>query len=676
MAYQSQDASTLCAIASAASGPFPPAMPSGWTLGTQISGSSYLSGIQAFFCSGTLPSNPSVTVYALSIGFNRPVFFPWYSSAMQFLYPLPAYILGGQGSSGSAAFDEQRLMLAAARMAPVSSPGDLGLDAAISGGDELARELEALGRRALDDASIEPDAARARGAFGPLIRDWRSLKFAARSRRGDPAALQSAMAAYNQRIAELPQSLRAMVAATTTGSGPNVDFGFFTAYTQIRTALWNGITVASGQAFYVLGHNIGAPPAQIAAIDFSPGRSSPTSPVASLQAYYFGQIAVGDSNFASTSATIVPNAYAVQYADDYVPSQPQSEYGYALTGQQIPLSGTNPDPYDSPWWQQAGNLYCQFLEDQASFLNTPTPAAVMSGGDLHLFVRGSHDQIRHQRVSGLLRDSRVWYAWKELGTMSGDAVPAAASLGDRRVLLAAPLPLGGVGVRLFDGYWHGWHIVPVKAASVALSATSPADVVLVAVTDEGEILHFRLDLQSGAVSKPVRIANPYDREPLSVELHRVDERLFAVLRPKDAARPIHTIAHEDDVWRNPTMLTESSGQPEPHHVRLGSIVRGEPRFLAISADRRLAIPESGGDDRTALIAAPVALAANDAAGGMHGVALGITAELRLVANLRDGQGWRGWNELPPGRFEDPVAGVIRDRSQRHLDEIARRAGLI
>ncbi|HYR29617.1 MAG TPA: hypothetical protein VEU30_14195 [Thermoanaerobaculia bacterium] len=263
-----------------------------------------------------------------------------------------------------------------------------------------------------------------------------------------------------------------------------------------------------------------------------------------------------------------------------------------------------------------------------------------------------------------------------MGKIERGATPAAASLGDGRVLLAAPMPLGGIGVRLFDNHWHRVRIVPLNVASVAVAASSTSDVHLLGVTDGAAIVHVRLDLTTGAASDPVKIPNPFGQDMPRIELHQAGGNLFALLRPPtdDDTRPMHTATLEGHVWRSPTPLTKAPGKAQADHIRIGAISRGVPHFLALSPDRRIAVQEPSGGEPIALIGAPVAVSA----GGddVYGVAFGITGDLRLITNFRNAEGWQGWISLPRGRVEDRVAGVFSDHSQRRLDEIARRARLI
>ena len=687
MPYQSQDASTLCKIASAANGTFPPAVPAGWTLGTQLPATGYSSGIQAFFCSGTLPSAPSVTVYAMAIGFDRSVFIPWYAPTLEWLAPLPANIIGAGTTTTARLAAEEALgpvLEAAARIAPVPVPeGDFDpygegmgpiFESRLAAGEALARALDAFALRVENSDSLDAVAASVHRAFGPFAGQWRSLSRSWRQHR-DAAAVAGLTAAYNRRAADVPLLLPTMAATLTAGvvGSPNVDFGFLTAYQQIRNALWSAVTVAAAKPFYVLGHNVGAPPAQLAAIDFRPGRSNPASPVGSLQAYYYGQIAVGDADFASTSASLVPAAYAIQYAEDYVPQEPQAAYGYVLTGQQIAVTGSHgDDPYDSPWWQQSGDLYCDLLDDQAAFLNTSTPVAAMSRGDLHLFTRGAHDEVRHRRCTRYFHDSRTWYAWRDLGRIAPGVLPAAASLGGGRIALAVPLPLGGTGVRLFDGYWHPWRVSPQTVASLAIAGGDPEAVHLAGIGEDGTAIHWRVNARSGEATRPAGIPNPFGAGLQRIGLAFSRGALLALLHgPEDE---LQTAVFEGDAWRTPARPTETSGPSAHDDVRLGVLTRGIAQFLALSADRRTVVTEQAGGDGGALLAAPAAVAVDDDA--VEGLAFGVTADLRLVENRRVDGAWRGWSVLPFGRFEDPVAGVIRDHSQQKLDEIARRAGLI
>lgn len=682
--FELQDAPDLCAIASAANAAFPPTLPLGWTLGTQITSTSYLSGIQAFLCSGRLPSNPGVQVYVLSIGFNRDLLIPWYSTSLQWFYPLPASILG-TGTTLNA--DVQKndalrpLLAAASRLTPVAIPPALDTTAraiaelSIARGQELYDALEQFGIGSVSDAALDAPRMRAHRAFGPVMREWRSLRAALDGGSRDFAQIA---AGYNRLLANVTLLLPTLALDASGTTGPNVDYGYLTAYQQIQPALWSNITVASGQPLYIVGHNVGAPPAQIAAIDFHPGRTSPVSPVASLEAYYFGGIAVGDASFASTSASLVPYAYAVQYNDDFVPSEPLAEYGYVMTGTPEAVTGSHgTDPYDSPWWQESGQLYCELLEDEASFQNTPTPAVVMSHGDLHLFVRGPRDEVRHQCCTRYLHESRTWSPWETLGTIAEGTAPAAAALPNGSVALVAALPLGGVGVRLFDRYWHSWIVAPYTVTNVSAAASPEGELHIAGATPDGGILHWLLRADR-TWTRPVAIANPYAPDAARVDLRFSGATPVAVLRPaaEDDARPLHTTAFERGAWTPPAPLSESSGaQATEGAIWMGAAARGFARSLAIAADRRVAAAETMSDGDTILLAAPVTVAVDDRSGGAAVIAFGVTADLRLVENRRDPNGWRGWMPLPDGRFEDPVNGLVRDHSQRRLDEIARRAGL-
>jgi hypothetical protein len=506
-----------------------------------------------------------------------------------------------------------------------------------------------------------------------MMREWRSLRAAL---EGGSADFATIAARYNGLLANVMLLLPTLALDST--SSPNVDYGYLTAYQQIQPALWSNMTVASGQPLYIVGHNVGAPPAQIAAIDFHPGRTSPASPVGSLQAYYFGGIAVGDASFASTSATLVPNAYAVQYNDDFVPSEPLAAYGYVMTGTPEPITGSHgTDPYDSPWWQESGELYCELLEDETSFKNTPSPAVVMSSGDLHLFVRGPRDEVRHRRCTRYLHDSRTWSSWQTLGVIAKGSTPATAALPNGTVALVAALPLGGVGVRLFDQYWHSWLVAPHTVTNVSAAASPDGELQIAGTTPDGRILHWTLRADR-TWTEPVAIANPYAPAGALVDLRYSRQTPVAILRPatEDDARPLHTAAFERGAWTTPAPLNESSGaRAADGSIWIGAASRGFARSLAFDADRRVAAAETMDAADPALLAAPVIVEVDDRSGGTTVIAFGVTRNLTLVENRRDANGWRGWAPLPGGRYEDPVNGLVRDHSQRRLDEIARRAGL-
>ena len=157
---------------------------------------------------------------------------------------------------------------------------------------------------------------------------------------------------------------------------PMADLGYTNMYGGVRSAMWTEVLFAkrtvpdfqSAMPAVVCGIGPGAPLAQFAAVDLLPGHvwNGNTSPLTSMTAYTFSNVAFGDQGFANAIDANVPAAFAVNLATsagvnvDPYPLQSSRSDDYVRAGQQIGANAKLPQG-DCPWLERSPGYYEQTL---------------------------------------------------------------------------------------------------------------------------------------------------------------------------------------------------------------------------------------------------------------------------------------------------------------------------
>ncbi|MDB5041442.1 MAG: lipase [Candidatus Eremiobacteraeota bacterium] len=142
---------------------------------------------------------------------------------------------------------------------------------------------------------------------------------------------------------------------------------FAQLYGQLRGGLWAALTQAGKNPIVVTGIGLGAPLAQLAALDLTPPNVGPKKelPAAAPSCYAFSTPAFGDAVFAGDLARVVASSWTVTPA--YL-NQNLDLFASVPSGGDVTLSGTPqqvatqfPTPFDDPWIERSPWFYADAL---------------------------------------------------------------------------------------------------------------------------------------------------------------------------------------------------------------------------------------------------------------------------------------------------------------------------
>ncbi len=147
------------------------------------------------------------------------------------------------------------------------------------------------------------------------------------------------------------------------------------AYQFLRRPIWDAVTKREdpSRPLYICGHGLGAPLAQIAALDLRVGNQGPADPNTGIKpnapttptpCYTFSNANFANSNMAtyySNTITAPATVTRVSAAGNDVDQWPNSPTGFSLIGNYNPVSGSLIPDADDPWWERATVYYTQTL---------------------------------------------------------------------------------------------------------------------------------------------------------------------------------------------------------------------------------------------------------------------------------------------------------------------------
>jgi hypothetical protein len=176
---------------------------------------------------------------------------------------------------------------------------------------------------------------------------------------------------------------------------PTIDIGFQALYNRLRSLIGQALTNFANSYATLLTCGIGGPGAlaQLAAIDFRVGGTPTPGFLTAVGCYSFSTPPFVNTTAANTSVqTQLPVVYAGLFAltaqNDFFPSAPTLEMGYAPLGQQITINAPLP-AYDSPWYERSTAYYTKVLAPNAALTRRVAPPAT-SDRDA-AFAAGAYD---------------------------------------------------------------------------------------------------------------------------------------------------------------------------------------------------------------------------------------------------------------------------------------------
>lgn len=165
-----------------------------------------------------------------------------------------------------------------------------------------------------------------------------------------------------------------------------IDHSTIKSYLGKRDRIWESLKKITGKDFYITGMGLGAPIAQLAALDLRPGNIGPgkqDAPSPQAPGYYFSAGNVVNTAFSAYYNSIIPNqfTYSVNVPGltiDYFPTAPSCTH-FTPLGAATPVKAKIP-AYDEPWWER-GNVFYQLalggspdeLPEEPGNISNPPP---------------------------------------------------------------------------------------------------------------------------------------------------------------------------------------------------------------------------------------------------------------------------------------------------------------
>lgn len=154
---------------------------------------------------------------------------------------------------------------------------------------------------------------------------------------------------------------------------------YVSAYNTGRSAVWDSLQYLSNLPLYICGMGIGAPVAQLAALDLRPGNTGPSdqdSPSTSSPCYVFSAANAGNQSFATYYNTLVPTMIFWAGSNllwvDQFPLSPSDGLNFVPSGTTKNLGSYLPS-MDEPWLERSDIYYLSALGGQ------PAPVTAVAG---------------------------------------------------------------------------------------------------------------------------------------------------------------------------------------------------------------------------------------------------------------------------------------------------------
>ncbi|QJB31535.1 hypothetical protein HF329_09535 [Chitinophaga oryzae] len=161
------------------------------------------------------------------------------------------------------------------------------------------------------------------------------------------------------------------------------------AYQFLRRPIWNAVTKREdpSRPLYICGYGLGAPLAQIAALDLRIGNQGPADPNTGIKpnapstptpCYTFTNASFANSGMAAYYTNTITAPVTVTRAGNAgndVDQWPNSPSGFSLLGTYNPVNASLDPNADDPWWERATIYYTQTLNG-SPIPNDPEPVNI------------------------------------------------------------------------------------------------------------------------------------------------------------------------------------------------------------------------------------------------------------------------------------------------------------